>query len=164
MQLQPIIDTLMLCSLVSYLTTVAVISFFVWMGVQNILCRMPFHSCFFLKVGGFPTISFKKGFNFLFCFSVFVENLRYCYSLDIVQKLTFCNISVITEDIYFKLRVCVHFFFFLYSELCSYFYLEFLSSIKHPIAEHWHPPLVFLFETLYLFQLQTYHWSKLQIF
>ena len=41
----------------------------------------------------------------LFSSAVFRENPRYCYSFGVVvvvgmQKLTFCNISVITEDIY----------------------------------------------------------------
>ena len=49
----------------------------------------------------------------LFTLAVFGENQRYCYSLGIVvvivvQKLTFCNISVFIEDIYLKLGICVH--------------------------------------------------------
>ena len=52
----------------------------------------------------------------VFCSAVFGENQRYCYSLGvvvfvvIVQKLLrFCNISVVIEDIYLKLEVCVHY-------------------------------------------------------
>ena len=90
--------------------------------------------------------------------TVFGEELRYCYSLGIVvivvvfivQKLWHFIISLITEDIYLKLEVCVHIqreihtikgdnskcIFFL--ELCPFFCdLGFLSSIKHPTAEHW---------------------------
>ena len=48
----------------------------------------------------------------IFSSGVFRENPRYCYSLGIivvVQKLAFCKISVITEDIYLKLGLCVHY-------------------------------------------------------
>ena len=52
----------------------------------------------------------------IFSSTVFQEKGRYCSSLGvvavvfvIVQNLTFCNISVITEDIYLKLWVCVHY-------------------------------------------------------
>ena len=34
---------------------------------------------------------------------------------------------------------------FFYSELCPFFNLDFLSSIKHPTAENWHPHVVLLF-------------------
>ena len=46
-----------------------------------------------------------------FSLAVFGENLRYCYSLCIVgvQKLWHFVISVIIEDIYLKLGVCVHY-------------------------------------------------------
>ena len=53
----------------------------------------------------------------LFSSAFFRENPRYCYSLDVViivivvgmqKTLTFCNISVITEDIYLKLTVHIH--------------------------------------------------------
>ena len=71
--------------------------------------------------------------------------------------MTFCNICVITEDIYFKLYVCVHypkgnpcyeggqFKMQFFSELCPFFDLDFLSSIKHPTAERWRPHAVLLF-------------------
>ena len=49
---------------------------------------------------------------------------------------TFCNISIITEGIDLKLGVCVH-----YSKNNL---LDFLSSIKHPTAEHWRPYAVLL--------------------
>ena len=49
----------------------------------------------------------------VFSLPVFRENPRYCYSLGSsvisMQKLTFCNISLTTEDIYLKLRVCLHY-------------------------------------------------------
>ena len=64
------------------------------------------------------------------------------------KALTFCNISVITEDIYLKLGVCVHypksnayyqgrqFNMNFFSELCPIFDLNvfFLYYIKHPTA------------------------------
>ena len=91
---------------------------------------------------------------------VFGENPRYCYSVGVVivavQKLTFCNISVITEDIYLKLGVCVHcpksnpyyqgrqfkmdFFFFF--RIMPLFHLGLLSSINHPTAKGWHAVLL----------------------
>ena len=91
----------------------------------------------------------------IFSSAVFGENQRYCYSLGIV--VTFCNISVITEDIYLKLesmwslskqqfilsRVTIQNSFS--SKLCPFFDLDFLSSIKQPTAEHWHLYAVFLF-------------------
>ena len=47
---------------------------------------------------------------------LFSEKIRrYCYNLGVVvvivmvQKLTFCNISVVIIDIYMKLGVCVHY-------------------------------------------------------
>ena len=52
---------------------------------------------------------------YMFSSVVFGENPRYCYSLGftvvdvVVQKLTFCNIFVITEYIYLKLRLCVQY-------------------------------------------------------
>ena len=33
---------------------------------------------------------------------------------------------------------------FLFSELCPFFDLDFLSSIKHPTAERWHPHVMLL--------------------
>ena len=42
----------------------------------------------------------------------------------------------------------MHFFFF--SELCSFFDLDFLSSIKHPTAERWHQYAVLLLKILFL--------------
>ena len=52
------------------------------------------------------------------------------------KTLTFCNISVITEDIYLKLGVCVHYpkrnpYYqekYIFSELCPFFDLDVLSS------------------------------------
>ena len=49
--------------------------------------------------------------------ALFGENPKYCYSLGVVvvpyhchaKTMTFCNISVITEAIYLKLGVCVHY-------------------------------------------------------
>ena len=40
-------------------------------------------------------------------------------------------------------RETINYAFFL--ELCPYFDLDFLSSIKHPAAERWHPHAVRLF-------------------
>ena len=79
----------------------------------------------------------------IFSLVVFCENLRYCYSrvvvIGAVQKLTFCNVSVITEDIYLKLSICVCYqitihtikedntkCFFFFSELNPFFDLDFL--------------------------------------
>ena len=39
-------------------------------------------------------------------------------------------------------------FFFFFSELCPIFDLNYLSSIKHPTAEHWH--LITCFECIIL--------------
>ena len=33
----------------------------------------------------------------------------------------------------------------IFSELCPFFDLDFISSIKHPTAERWHPHAVLLF-------------------
>ena len=51
----------------------------------------------------------------IFSSAVFRENLRYTIAITLCRHcrhrgkiLTFCNISVITEDIYLKLGVCVH--------------------------------------------------------
>ena len=75
------------------------------------------------------------------------------------EKKTFFNIPVITEDIYLKLGVCVHYpesnpyyqgrqfkmhFFFLQNN-SPFFSLDFLFSIKHPTAERWHQHAVLLF-------------------
>ena len=66
------------------------------------------------------------------------------------KTLSFGNISVITEGIYLKLRVCVPYpksnpyrqgrqsKMLFFSELNPFLDLDFLSSIKHPIAERWH--------------------------
>ena len=53
-------------------------------------------------------------YRIFFSLAISGENLRYCYSLGlvvvvVVQKMTFCNISVITEDMYLKLRVYFHY-------------------------------------------------------
>ena len=92
----------------------------------------------------------------------FRENPRYCYTLGVLvftvmqKSVTFCNIFVITEDNYLKHRVCVHcpkselyyqgrqFKMFFFPELCSFFHLDILSSIKHLTAEHWHPHVMLL--------------------
>ena len=86
--------------------------------------------------------------------TVLGENLWYCCSLSIVvQKLTFCNISVITQDIYLKSGVCIHYRgkqskMYLFSELCSFFDLDFSSTIKHPqpsVGTPMHPHEFFFF-------------------
>ena len=72
----------------------------------------------------------------------FGENLRYCSTLGVVfvvQKLTFCNISVVIEDTYFTLGICVHSpksnqsfkgddSKCIISELCPFFHLEKLNT------------------------------------
>ena len=71
--------------------------------------------------------------------------------------VAFCNSPVLTEAVYIKLGACVHYpksnpyyqwkqlkMLFL-SELCPFFFeLHFLSSIKHPTEERWHPQAVLL--------------------
>ena len=57
--------------------------------------------------------------NRIFSSAVFRENPRYCYSLGVVivhlcrhcraKTVKFYNMSVITEDIYLKFGVCVHY-------------------------------------------------------
>ena len=77
--------------------------------------------------------------------AVFGENPRYCYSLGIViisstimQKL-FCNISVITEETWnmcslsILSRETIQNAFF--QNFAPFFDLDFLSSIKHPMAK-----------------------------
>ena len=99
---------------------------------------------------------------YIFSSGVFRENMWRCCHLHCAKTLAVCNISVITEDIYLKLGLCVHypksnlffqtrqfktlfFFFFFFSELCPFFYLDFfLSFIKHPTAYRWHLHVVLL--------------------
>ena len=83
----------------------------------------------------------------IFSSSVFGENPRYCFSLSVVVDLQnlwhiyLSNISVIIEDIYLKLGICVHYpncnpilsreiiqNAFLFSELCPFFYIDFLAA------------------------------------
>ena len=61
-----------------------------------------------------PCVSASLCVNF--SSAAFRGNPRYCYSLGVIavvfiimQKLTFCNISVTTEDIYLKLGICVQY-------------------------------------------------------
>ena len=61
-------------------------------------------------------LKFNDSFFFfnvlIFSSAVFGENPSYCYSLCVflvVQKLTFCNISAITEDNNLKLGGCAHY-------------------------------------------------------
>ena len=68
----------------------------------------------------------------------------------VMQKLTFCNTSHITEGIYLPLRICVlytksnpyyqgkQFKIQFFSVLGPFFDLDFLTCIKHPIAEHFY--------------------------
>ena len=70
--------------------------------------------------------------------------------------LTFCNISVIIEDIYLKLWLCVHYSKTIHTikgnnSKCRFFQKNapfstwtFLSCIKHPTAECWHLHAVLL--------------------
>ena len=55
----------------------------------------------------------ERGGGYSFSLSVVLACPRYFYShgiiVDVVQKLTFCNISVITEDIYLKLGTLILF-------------------------------------------------------
>ena len=62
------------------------------------------------------------------------------------NTVTFCNFSVITEDIYFKLGICVQYpksnpyyqgRHFLFQNYAPFFNLKFLSSIKHRTATPW---------------------------
>ena len=76
------------------------------------------------------------------------------------KTLTFCNISVITEDISFKRGLCVHYpksnpsyqgkckkaFFF--SELCPFFRLRHFILNQAPDSQAWAPHAVLL---LYIF-------------
>ena len=107
----------------------------------------------------------------IFSSAVFGENLRYCYSLGIIvvhcrrrraKTVAFCNISVFSEDIYLKLRICVHypksnpyyqgrqFNFFLqnYAPFSTY---NLLSTIKHPTDEPWHLNAALLFFFFFFF-------------
>ena len=78
--------------------------------------------------------------------------------VGVQNSVTFCNTSVITEDVYLKLGACVLYpnsnpyyqgrqfkMHFLFSESYPFFDLDFLSSIKPPTAERWHPHAVLLF-------------------
>ena len=74
------------------------------------------------------------------------------------RTVTFCNISAITEDVYLKLGACIHYpksnpyyqgrqfkMLFFFQNYAPFFDVDFLSSIKHSTAEHWHPHVVLLF-------------------
>ena len=86
------------------------------------------------------------------------------------KSLTFCNISVITEDINLKLGICVHspksspfypggqFKINFFTELCPLLDLDILSSIKHPTAERWHLHAVLLFLSNYSVVTQLILW------
>ena len=86
------------------------------------------------------------------------------------KTLAFCIISIITDDICLKHGVSVHytksnpylqgrqFKMHFFPELCPFFDLTILSSIKHPTAECWHPHAVLLltlFQTTKSKSLQT---------
>ena len=88
---------------------------------------------------------------------------RYCLGVFVnvfVQKLTFCNITVIIEDIYLKLGVCVHyqtgnlyyqgrqFKMHFFPQLCPFLDYDFLSSIKHSTAERGHLHVMLFFNYL----------------
>ena len=116
----------------------------------------------------FNFLQIQKSSNLISSSAAFGENPRYCYSLSVVvvvrrprraKTVTFRNVSVITEDIYLELGVCVHHpksnpcykgrqFQMHFSELCPLFDLDILASIKHPTAERWHPYVVLMFSLL----------------
>ena len=91
---------------------------------------------------------FKFFWSHSFLARLFSERIRgiaicRCRRRPHAKTLTFCNISVITEDIYLKLGICKYsksnpyyqgrqFNFF--SELCPFFHLNILCSIKHLTA------------------------------
>ena len=102
--------------------------------------------------------------------AVFGENPRYCYSLGVVvvvvvvQKLSHFVLSLLLKIFTYLLEsrnmcslskeqsilswetIQVHYF-----QNYATFSTDFLFSIKHPIAEHWHPHAVLLspFQTLF---------------
>ena len=115
-----------------------------------------------LEARHFPVDSYSvRSFKSLFSSTVFGEIPRYSYSLGVgvvrhrrrAKSVTFCNIYVITEDIYLKLGMCVHYsksnpyyqrrqykmLFFFFSELCPFSNKTFSFFIKHPTAERLHP-------------------------
>ena len=73
------------------------------------------------------------------------------------KNLTFCNISVITQDIFLKLGICAHCLksnpyyqgrqlkMHFIQNYAPFFNLEFLYSMKHPTAKQWHPHAMLLF-------------------
>ena len=94
-------------------------------------------------------------------------DFKYRYSLGIVvvsggsgmkKTLTFCNISVITEDIFLKLRICLHypksnsnyqgrqfkihfffFFFFFFAFFFFFFFLNYAPFSRAPAVDRqWH--------------------------
>ena len=98
-----------------------------------------------------PSVHFKLG-RFLRKPEILLLLWRHtcCYA----KTVTFCNISVISEDIYWKLGVCVHCqksdpycqgrqfkMLFLFQNYTPFSSLDFLSSIKHLTAEPWQPSL-----------------------
>ena len=82
-----------------------------------------------------------------------------CPFFYLEKTLTFCKISVTTEDIYLKLGVRVNYpksnpyyqgrqsksFFCFFSELRPFLHLDILSFFKHLTAECWHAHAVLLF-------------------
>ena len=115
-----------------------------------------------IKTGIFSLSFFQKPEVFLEHWSHCCRHRCCCRS---AKTVTFCNVSIITEDIYLKFGVCIHYqsilsilraihtikgdnskcIFFIFSELYPFFNLNCLSSIKHPTAERWHPDVVLLF-------------------
>ena len=93
------------------------------------------------------------------------------------KVLTFCNISVITEDIYLKVGVCLpypksnplyqwkqfkmHFLFNF--RIMPPFYLNFLFSISHPTAKHWNLHAVLMFYIRIVVATKLIHLSLLFI-
>ena len=89
------------------------------------------------------------------------------------KTLIFCYISVITEDIYFKLRTCVHYpksnpyyqgrqfrinFFF---KNYAHFRIELFISNKHPKAERWHPHAVLVLKNYLTWALIFIYFSRM---
>ena len=109
----------------------------------------------------------ENGWLTAFLARLFSEVICYHLAVIIVRRfcaktVSFCNISVITKEIYLKLRPCVHYsksnpyyqgrqFKMHFYELCPFFTLDFSSSIKHHTAQQWHPHVVRLSSFLIMF-------------
>ena len=92
----------------------------------------------------------------LFSSAVFGENPRYCYSLGIVVvvisllllKICTCNSGYVFTIQRILSRETIQNAFV--SDLCPFFDLNILPSIKHPTSERWDPHAVLLLESVFL--------------